>query len=239
MATDRDTILDAIRQASVECDGQAPGQVRFEQLTGIPAVAWRGKYWARWSDAVAEAGFTPNRTNESTPRSVVLESLARLALKVGHLPTYGETRLARQQDDSFPSHQVINKLGSKQQREALLRELAQSSEQFRDLLALLPDENTEDAESTTGVEASTDGFVYMARMGKHYKIGKTFSVPRRHREIAVHLPESLTPIHSIRTDDPTGIEAYWHKRFESKRTNGEWFSLSLEDIRAFKRRRFM
>lgn len=233
---DRNRILEAIRQAAAECGGQAPGQVRFEQLSGIPVAAWRGKYWARWSDAVAEAGFTPNRANTPTPTNVVLDQLARLSLKLGHLPTYGEVRLARQNDNTFPAHQVISRLGSKEQRTALLRELAQTSEEFRGLLAFIP--NTA-AEAETDPTSLADGFVYMARMGKHYKIGKTFSVPRRHREIALELPESLTPVHSIRTDDPAGIEAYWHTRFQSKRANGEWFALSLSDIRAFKRRKFM
>ena len=83
------------------------------------------------------------------------------------------------------------------------------------------------------------GFVYLARMGKYHKIGHTGSLGRREYELALQLPEKLRLIHSIRTDDPAGIEAYWHKRFEHKRAKGEWFELSAQDVLAFKRRTFM
>ena len=67
------------------------------------------------------------------------------------------------------------------------------------------------------------------------KIGKTNDTVRRGNELRIQLPEKTDLIHSIKTDDPSGIEAYWHKRFEEKRMQGEWFNLSSADVKAFKR----
>jgi hypothetical protein len=88
-------------------------------------------------------------------------------------------------------------------------------------------------------ELPPDAGVYMLKLGKQYRIGTTSSVPRRHQDIAIGIPQKPVVVHVITTDDPSGIEAYWHRRFDSKNTNGEWFALTREDVRAFKRRRFM
>lgn len=73
------------------------------------------------------------------------------------------------------------------------------------------------------------------KSGHHYKIGRTVSVGSRERQLAIKIPIPPTTVHKIETDDPSGVEAYWHRRFENKRGEGEWFALSSEDVRAFKR----
>jgi hypothetical protein len=238
----KEHVLAEIGRLADECGGQAPGQRRFEQETGISPGSWRGKYWRNWSDAVVAAGLAANEPPAKWERAALLEALLFLARQLRRFPTYGDIGVAHRQDPRFPSHNPIKKLGDQHVRLALMREYAAANDAYRDVLDLLPASKTDAMPEDSGTltpNDPTDGFVYMLRLGKHYKIGRTESVPTRHRQVNMELPEKAALVHKIATDDTSGIEAYWHARFGSKRTNGEWFALDRSDVRAFKRRKFM
>ncbi|HEV2622045.1 MAG TPA: GIY-YIG nuclease family protein [Frateuria sp.] len=242
MSFTRDHILAEIKRTAAANGGKPLGRLAFLGETGIRESDWRGRFWARWNEVLKDAGFGPNKLNEGREDSVLLDRFAGLAIELGRLPVYSEIRLRKRTDPTFPNDKTYARFGTKAQLLSKLYEHCSSDPLYATLLPLIEAElNVED--STLGqpppATEAVEGFVYLVKMGKHFKIGKTFSVPRRHREIELQLPEKLKPVHVIRTDDPSGIEVYWHNRFKAKCTNGEWFSLSAEDVRVFKKRKFM
>ncbi|WP_460917613.1 hypothetical protein, partial [Pseudoxanthomonas sangjuensis] len=111
---DKQHILNEIRRTAVANGGVALGLDRFLSETGIKYSDWRGKYWARWSDAIIEAGFEPNELNAAFDDSEILWQLATLTKKLGRYPTNSEMRLERNGgNSSFPSHNVVARLGRK------------------------------------------------------------------------------------------------------------------------------
>ena len=56
----RARIIAHIRGIAAENGGVPPGKMQFQSKTGIKPSAWAGRLWARWSDALREAGFAPN-----------------------------------------------------------------------------------------------------------------------------------------------------------------------------------
>jgi len=169
----------------------------------------------------------------------ILGCYVALARELGRLPVAGDMRLKRRRDSSFPNEKVFERFGRKRDLTERLRTHCNRPD-LADVLSLIPSMATFPNNSHSDVPEKPDpiGYVYMLRSGRFYKIGKTNAFGRRERELAIQLPEKTNAVHTIKTDDPQGIEAYWHHRFASKRAHGEWFRLSSDDIAAFKRRRF-
>lgn len=237
-------ILAEIRRTAQANGGRPLGRDRFERETGIRTSDWEGKYWARWNDAVRDAGLSPNQLVSAYDEGHLLAQLARLVRELGRFPTSRELRLKRQHDGQFPSQKVYERFGSKAEQAAKLVEYCSADPALHDVAELCRPTAIAAADSTDRAYADDDegagfGFVYLIRSGKYYKIGRSNAAGRREREITLQLPEPAITVHVIRTDDPPGIEAYWHTRFAEKRLNGEWFALNGADIRAFRRRKFM
>lgn len=237
----KESILSEMRRVAKELGTDTLGKTKFANMSGITEGIWLGKYWASWTNAVNEAGLKPGLMTGAHDKELLLESLAALTQMLGHFPTAPELKMEKARNRDFPNHNVFGRLGNKSAMIEQLRQYASSKDELSGLLSLLPARVASMQEEPIEPigSALTEGFVYMLKLGKHYKIGKTYSVPRRHREITLELPERPDVVHSIRTDDPDGIEAYWHRRFAKMRTNGEWFALGPADVRAFRQRKTM
>ena len=239
---DKAYILQEIRRTAAANGGKPLGSQRFAAETGIQKTDWVGKLWARWNDALREAGFAPNQLQQAYDKKVLLEKYAKLAQKLGRLPPAYDLRLEKHNDPDFPSHNVFSdRLGTKAELVQQLLQFCQGREGYQDVIRLceayVPRNQIPSDEAAPQEE--NFGFVYLLKSGRFYKIGKSNAVGRREYELGILLPQPVIKVHEIRTDDPGGIEAYWHKRFEAKRQSGEWFDLDAKDVAAFKRRKFM
>lgn len=110
---DKAEILDEIRRLAAENGGVAPGKFRFLAETGITEGRVLGRYWARWSDAVREAGLQPNSLQMALPEQDVLDKLSLLVNELGRFPTDAERRLRHEEDPTFPSSKVFRRFGNK------------------------------------------------------------------------------------------------------------------------------
>jgi hypothetical protein len=230
----RDQILTEIRKLATEA-GTPPGREAFERATGIRPASWLGVYWARWGDALKEAGYEPNSFQGKVEEQHLLRSFAEAVRCYGKIPTHAELRMFGKGRVDFPSHSTFtNSFQGRADLLARLTEWIEATGECSDISCLIP----KLAAPAERKLPAKEGLVYLIKSGAHYKIGRSDELERRVKEIRIALPEAASLVHSIRTDDPAGIEAYWHRRFADRRANGEWFKLSVADVVAFKRRKF-
>lgn len=233
----KESIVSAYNCLVGEKGGKPIGEGVFKRETGISPYYWRGGYWRSWSAFQADAGHAPNIQTAKIADETLVHRFAELALERNAIPTQADVKLKRKADPTFPGEGAFRRLGDRNALLSKVTEYCKGKRQFTPVLDLL----------NTGASSGLDrrlevlhvkGFVYLIRSGKYHKIGRTNAEGRRLRELAIQLPQKPTTVHVIETDDPEGIEKYWHQRFAEKRQEGEWFALTPADVNAFKKRRF-
>lgn len=239
---DKEYIVNEIKRTAKENNGVPLGVRKFASETGIKLYDWLGIYWAKWSDAIKEAGYDPNIFQQPYGNDFLIKKFIEVIREIGKFPASGELLLKTKNDKTFPSEKTFRRMGNKREKVIKIVEYCNKYGDLDDVLNIcLPLCNSENQTKDSDVDNNVEsfGFVYLMKSGKHYKIGRSNSADRREYELKILLPEKVELVHKITTDDPVGIEAYWHKRFEDKRKSGEWFALTGPDVKAFKRRKFM
>jgi len=192
-------VLAEIRRTAEANGGRPLGRARFLIETGIRESDVVGRYWARWNDALAEAGFPPNVLQARLDDESLLDSLAHLTRELGHFPSRPELRI-RAREPGFPSANTFARFGRKSQVAARLQRFCSERPELADVLPLAAlaagDSPPPESPEAAGIEF---GYVYLLRSGRHYKIGRSNSVGRRERELAIQLPEKARLVHSIKT----------------------------------------
>lgn len=236
----KDEILAAIKREAAANGGVPLGEKRFALAAGIPTHIWKGRYWARWSEALREAGLETRAWGPvgSLSDDALATILADLTRELGRFPTDPELRLRRRSDPSVPHAAVYrDRFGSVDAQRARVFDFAAAHDGYGDVAALLQPSLIRERPAAKRNDAPlVAGSVYLFKSGEFHKVGRSNSVGRRAYEVGLQLPERVEVIHEIETDDPEGIEAYWHRRFAARRANGEWFRLTADDLVAFKRR---
>ena len=174
----------------------------------------------------------------------LLQKMISLIREKGYFPTKREIALRNRGDDAFPSRTAfLRRLGRKHEKARKIVEYCKKHGGLSDVvdicLPIIQSKVRKDVKIETKSDDDVFGYVYLMKSGKYYKIGRSSSPGRREYELDIKLPEKVELVHQIKTDDPEGIEQYWHNRFKEKHKRGEWFLLSRKDISAFKRRKFM
>jgi len=234
---DKEYILKEIDRTAKENKGIPLGRRKFEKETGIKYSDWWGKYWTKWNDALIEAGYPPNKLQSAYDETFLIELVIAFIREIGKFPTVGELRLKAHDSSSFPETTTIRRrLGGKSELANKLLVYCEGKPEYSDITDICREIATTLKEDSGHYSKESDtefGYVYLMKSGRFCKIGSSRNVERRNYDLGIKLPEDLKILHKIRTDDPTGIESYWHNRFSDKRKQGEWFDLSSEDISAY------
>ena len=187
---------------------------------------------------MADAGLPLNKMQERISSDFVLDRYAEVCRHYSRPPSIAELKYYAIGIPGFLNKSTFAKhFGGKAEIIVALRDRAIERGE-NDLLAILPNVEISSPPAVASFSEVSEGWVYLLKSGEHFKIGRSDDLEKRVKQISIALPEKVEMVHAIQTDDPPGIETYWHRRFAEHRANGEWFKLLPTDVKAYKRRKF-
>jgi len=152
----------------------------FTRETGIAARQWRGKFWARWGDALVEAGYRPNDWTGRLDSGAILAGVIAACRHFGRLPTKDEIEIYRKSAPSIPTAKSITRhFGSRSDLIAALARRSAGDRGLADIAAMLPETHETNVTPLASAAKMPGGFVYLIRSGDFYKVGRSDDLERR------------------------------------------------------------
>lgn len=168
--------MSEIKRTATANGGTPLGIGRFFSETGIKSSDWMGKHWARWGDALVEAGFRPNQFNAPRPEDDLLSKLAAFVRELGRFPVRNEIVLKARRDPGFPWHNTLRRLGGKRATAERLQQFCRDRGED-DVVAICAavlesrGEIQSDSNVTSAQADAVLGYVYLMKAGKFFKVG--------------------------------------------------------------------
>jgi len=243
----KEEVIKRLQKWSAENNGRTPGEQNFYENIQIGIYDLHKLGWANWRELVVAAGLIPNKFDKTKYSSDQLCDLFIGAIREKNKwPTRGELEVKHHQDFNFPDAGTFyKKLGLVLNGDlpSTILKYIKGKKGYDDVIKVCNSSIEKNIDSEESSAIGKIGYVYLlkSRLGSAtaYKIGKTNDPERRMIELNQPSNEQYL-IWKIETDDPSGVEKYWHDRFVSKRlyphkAKTEWFKLNSSDIKSFKR----
>jgi hypothetical protein len=187
VARTREEIVELIKKMAASKGGNV-GMNAFIRESGVKdhELGLHGT----WNELKREAGLeTRNFLEPRTELASLLPPFARIVAQGGVWPTQDRLRRERTRDASFPSLKLYRAALRHPDFYNQLLAYCRGQDELADVIPIvLARQTSAEHNAVSSSDASVAGYVYMMRSARAYKIGRTNSPSRRHREVRLELP---------------------------------------------------
>jgi hypothetical protein len=230
--TDREKIVEQLTRTTAANGGVPLSTRAFFKETGLGPRDLHRCGWPTHGALLQSQGLARGTMRQAYSDEDLFRPLAELTQTLGHFPTQNEREVERHREPAFPSTEAYFRRARGTSLKAEFVAWCRRCDEYPDLVAKL---SGSDATAIRQARPAVRGYVYMIRSGKRHKIGRETTAGARQAAAGTWL-EDPAVVHRIATDDPEGVERYWHERFrkQNKLVKGEIYDLNAVDVAAFR-----